>query len=28
MEDLEDSSTFSYWRNYMILGTAVKEVDG
>ena len=28
MEDFENSSTFSYWRNYMILGTAVKEVDG
>ena len=28
MEDFENSSTFSYWRNYMIRGTAVKEVDG
>jgi len=28
MEDFENSSTFSYWKDYMILGRAVKETDG
>ncbi len=28
MEDFENSSIFSYWKNYMILGRAVGEIDG
>jgi hypothetical protein len=28
MEDFENSSTFSYWKDYTILGRAVKETDG